>query len=458
MSHSAVVRVYATTQDPDYECPWQTDSPDDSTGSGVVIGPGQVLTGAHVVANATFIQVQKISEPDKYPAKIHSICHDADLALLEVPAEAFMTEIEPAHLGAMPEQRDRVAVVGFPVGGDEISISEGVVSRIEVQRYSHSQRRLLAVTVDAAINEGNSGGPVMDADGKVVGIAFQALEDAENLGEMVPTTVIQRFFDGIDQGRDLVIPGFGAATQNLENPMLRRVLGMGNRDSGLLVEGVDYGSSAWDVLEPGDVLLELAGNPIANNGTITYRNRYRTSFEAVLGEHFVGDDLPVTILRNGHRRHLTMHLLPYRPLVCRDQYDRRPRWFVFGGLVFQVLTRDFLKTWDRWWRAAPKALLSHYDDGVRSAEQREIVVLSEVLADEVNVGYSHFCYQQIVNVNGHRPVDFRDLVSRIDSCDDLVDLRTAGGDRIVLDAQVARAAGPRILERYQVPSDRSADL
>jgi S1-C subfamily serine protease len=179
--HDAVVRIYATSQRPNYTSPWQSDSPDHGTGSGVVIGPGQVLTGAHVVADGTFLQVQKVEDPDKMVARVAAINHDADLALLEVDDPRLMEGVEPEALGDMPRLRDRVSVVGFPVGGEEISITEGVVSRIEVQRYSHSERSLLAVTVDAAINEGNSGGPVY-RDGKVVGIAFQTLRDAENIG------------------------------------------------------------------------------------------------------------------------------------------------------------------------------------------------------------------------------------------------------------------------------------
>ena len=115
-------------------------------------------------------------------------------------------------IGDLPHLRDAVQVVGYPIGGEEVSITEGVVSRIEVQRYEHSQRHLLAVTVDAAINEGNSGGPVF-ARGKVVGIAFQAIPDAENIGEMVPAPILQRFLDGVKQGKDARVPGLGIATQ-----------------------------------------------------------------------------------------------------------------------------------------------------------------------------------------------------------------------------------------------------
>src|SRR6185503_19511949 len=221
MAYPEVVRVFATTQDPDFDAPWQARTPSSSTGSGVVIGPGEILTGAHVIANATFIQVQKPSAPDKAVARVKAVSHDSDLALLEVVEPAgFLDDIKPAEVGDLPKLRDEVQVVGYPVGGEEISITEGVVSRIEVQRYSHSQRHLLAVTVDAAINAGNSGGPVF-GDGKVVGIAFQKLTGVDNIGEMVPPPLIRAFLDGVAASKRPEIPALGIATQNLENPLLR---------------------------------------------------------------------------------------------------------------------------------------------------------------------------------------------------------------------------------------------
>jgi S1-C subfamily serine protease len=130
-AYPAVIRVFAASQDPDFDGPWQARTPSSSTGSAVVIGPGLLLTGAHVVANATFLQVQKPSQPDKAIARVRAVSHDSDLALLEVvDPPGFLDDIQPAELGPMPRLRDQVAVVGYPVGGEAISITEGVVSRI----------------------------------------------------------------------------------------------------------------------------------------------------------------------------------------------------------------------------------------------------------------------------------------------------------------------------------------
>ena len=458
MTHPQVVRVFSTYQDPDYECPWQNVAPRNSTGSGVIVGPQQILTGAHVVANSTFVQVQKQSDPSKVTARVLAISHDSDLALLQVDDRAFARGIRPAVIGDLPRLREGVQVVGFPIGGEEVSITEGVVSRIEVQRYEHSQRHLLAVTVDAAINEGNSGGPVF-ARGKVVGIAFQALPEAENIGEMVPAPILRRFLDGVKKGKDAHVPGLGITTQPLENPALRAHLGMRPHHSGVLITAVQYGSSAWGRLQVGDVLSELDGLRIADNGTVRYRGRFRCQFDAVVGDHHVGDTLRARILRQGKAHSVQMTMQRMAWLVPRTEFDRRPMWFLFGGLVFQRLTAEFLRIWgDHWWDKAPKELLHLFYSGHRRPEQQEIVVLAQVLADAVNVGYEPFHNDVVCAVNGHAPVDMADFVQRLDEARGEVVIKLTSGAQVLLDAEAARASAPRIRSRYHVPGDRSQGL
>jgi S1-C subfamily serine protease len=458
MTHPQVVRVYSTYQDPDYECPWQSVAPRGSTGSGVIVGPARVLTGAHVVANATFVQVQKQDDPSKVPARVLAISHDCDLALLEIDDPAFTRGIKPARIGELPRLREAVQVVGYPIGGEEVSITEGVVSRIEVQRYEHSQRHLLAVTVDAAINEGNSGGPVF-ARGKVVGIAFQALPDAENIGEMVPAPIIERFLAGVKSGKDPQVPGIGISTQPLENPALRAHLGMKPAHSGVLITAVQYGSSAWGQLQKGDVLMELDGLRIADNGTVRYRGRHRCQFDAVIGDHHCGSVVQARVLRGGAVCSVRMTMQPMAWLVPRTEFDRRPMWFLYGGLVFQRLTAEFLRIWgEHWWDKAPKELLHLYYSGLRRPEQQEVVVLAQVLADRVNVGYEPFMNDVVAEVNGVRPVDMRDFIARMDAAVGEVVLKLTSGATVLLDSKAAKAAMPRILEQYHVPGDRSSDL
>lgn len=111
-----------------------------SSGSGVLIeklgeGGGLVLTAAHVVANSTYMEIQLPGSPDKIPARVVSVAHETDLALIQVDSGFEGVEaLSVASPDSVPRLRDKVFVLGYPVGGDELSITEGVVSRLEVRR------------------------------------------------------------------------------------------------------------------------------------------------------------------------------------------------------------------------------------------------------------------------------------------------------------------------------------
>lgn len=449
MNEASVVRLFVTTQTPDYDSPWQAHQAKSCTGSGVIVGPRRVLTGAHVVADATFIQVQKSLDSKKRVAKVIATCHDADLALIEIEAASFASKSEVAEIGELARMRDKVSVIGFPVGGDEVSVTEGVVSRVELQRYSHSQRYLLAVTVDAAINEGNSGGPVFK-DGKVAGIAFQTLDDAENIGEMVPAPLIHRFLNSVELGCPSEVPSLSMHWQTLENEALRESVGLSGDESGILVRGVEAGGSAASALRAGDVLLAVHGYKIENNGTIQYRPGVRTGFGAVIGEHYLSDRLAVEIKRNGKKRRLSLTLQGQRLLVPRSEYDARPRYFIHCGLVLQPLSRNLLETWSDWWDKAPVELLHGYYHGRCTKQRRELIVLTHALADKITVGYGDHLNETIDTVNGQIPSDLTHLVELVNGAKGLVEFKTSSGACLVFNAGVAKAANRRVLKRYRI--------
>jgi len=165
----SVVKVFATRNTIDYINPWQSKGVQEITGSGCIIQGNRILTNAHVVNQNTFIQVRRESSQKKYIAKVETIGNDCDLATLQVEDPEFFKGVSPLEIGELPYLQDTVAVIGFPMGGDKLSISQGVVSRMESMTYINSNQRLLAVQIDAAINPGNSGGPAIN-NGKIVGL------------------------------------------------------------------------------------------------------------------------------------------------------------------------------------------------------------------------------------------------------------------------------------------------
>ncbi|ELR17558.1 trypsin domain containing protein [Acanthamoeba castellanii str. Neff] len=455
---TAIVKVFATTQAWDHDCPWQALSIQTASGSGVVIAGGRILTVAHVVANQTFCQIQRCGIPDKHQAKVLFVSHECDLALLEPEDPSLFADITPLEMGELPDLRDQVYVCGFPVGGDEISISEGVVSRIEIQV-------LLPRTVLVC------GGPCIK-DGKIVGLAFQGMDNIDNVGEVVPTLVIHHFLEGVRRAQEDGVkyqgfPALGVVIQGILNPLLRQSLGMQGKESGVLVTKVMYGNSAYGHIEAGDVILEIDGVKVFNNGTVslkinpTSKHKYRTWYGILLHSRHVGDEISLLVRRKsaGYAlQSVKFPLLPLTMLVPTPTYDVPPSYFLYCGLLFQPLSKDYLTTWSNWRKNAPKEYVHFYECGIPEKDRTQVVVLTKILADRINVGYDDdgaYTNSSVTSCNG---VPIRNLQHLVD---EIITLVTSENGVVVLPApkhKTAEEAKERILRVYKIQQDRSADL
>jgi S1-C subfamily serine protease len=282
LDFNSVVKVFATIKPPDFDMPWQARGVAQTIGSGVAILDGtqtpRLLTSAHVVQDQAFLQVTRtgMETPDKYVATVYAVCHDCDLALLNVEGgSSFWDGMEPVRVGEIPQVRSIVLVAGFPIGGGELSVTEGVVSRIEGQKYSHTRRELLAITVDASMNPGNSGGPVFNTKGELIGIAFQSLNGCfgSGAGHIIPPPVISHFLHGVAKHGPVGyrgFPGSGLETQDLENPYLRKHHKISENLRGVRVVRVLYGQTCEGIVKRGDVITHIGDQAVANNGTVSY--------------------------------------------------------------------------------------------------------------------------------------------------------------------------------------------
>jgi len=458
---SSVVKVFSVHRRHNYDEPWQLHGQRRSSGSGCIIANNRIITNAHVVADQTFIQVKRAGQARKYTAKVVVVAHECDLALLEVEEDSFFESAIPLTLGTLPSIRDDVAVYGFPIGGDSMCITEGVVSRVEHDRYSHSSARLLTCQIDAAINPGSSGGPVIK-DNKIVGIAFQG-GSGENIGYMVPAPIINHFLEDIADGTYEGIPKLGISCQKMESPDIRASYHMDEDETGTLINKVYPGSPATDILMPEDVLLSIDGNRIANNGTIEFRPGERTSFGYVVQSKHVGESVLCTVLRDAKQLDVSIQLS--KPtgamrLVPNEQYDVAPTYYILGGLVFEPLTKNFLREWGKqWYSRAPRHLTNYYLNGELTEDRKQVIVLVKVLPDEINLGYHDWGSNVVTSVNGSHISSITDLVEAFESnIGDYHVIVDEAERRLILDRKKVDAAGHQILKKYRITSDRSEDL
>lgn len=460
---NAVVKIHTTAAAPDYFTPWRLLNAKQSSGSGAVIADNRILTNAHVIADARYIQAQKHGDPRKYLAKVVFVSHEADLAILEVESAEFFKDLEPLSVGDLPEPMQEVSVYGFPGGGNSLSITKGILSRAEHQNYSHSGSFLLAGQIDAAINPGNSGGPVI-VDRKIVGVVMQANlgGKAENQGYFVPPSVIKHVLKDAEDGVHNGVPDLGFRTQKMESPAMRQAFSVDPNGGGILVTKVFKNTAAYGVLQPNDVLLEIDGYEIADDGSIEVREDMRTDYTYAVDQHHIGDKVKLIISRDGLTQSVEVTAskrFENYSLVQREQFDQLPEYYIYGGVVFVPLNMNLIKRWGRDWKTRAPTEFLHARNRWASEDKREIVVALKVLAADVNLGYHNWKNWLVDSVNGVPVRDFKHFSALVKNTDSshLV-IKDEDGYQMVIDNKKARASEEQIMALYQVPSPYSVAL
>ena len=458
----SVVQIHTFAQQPIWDAPWRFDAVRRSGGSGFVIKGKRILTNAHVVSWARQIIVRRYQDPRPYVAEVEYIGHDCDLAVLTVGDETFFDNLQPLELGDLPKVRSAVVTCGYPAGGEEISFTRGVVSRIELEVYSHiGNRQFLSVQTDAAINPGNSGGPVLQDD-KVVGVAFQGMPGLENTGFFIPPPVIEHFLKDIENKTYEGFPQAGLRLVPLQNPAYRAFLKLPDNNLGARIDSLLPIPATEQALKPDDVILSVDSIPVASDATILYHGN-RLSAALAFQSVQAGQSVSLQVWRDGRQMDISLPLAIYQgDRSSGSQYDSLPRYFVYGGLVFTPLSLDYLRTLSR-----GNTDRDHPNDDLvyelyyrrfesPATARPEPVVLSSVLADGVNANVATRGRLLVDQINGIRIEKLEDAVrafqtntNAFDSIEFLPNHSLECLDR----TEVARA-NARILKTYGIPKDR----
>nr|AIA26574.1 serine protease [Cicer arietinum] len=437
---NAVVKVYCTHTAPDYSLPWQKQRQFTSTGSAFMIGGRKLLTNAHCVEYDTQVKVKKRGDDSKYVAKVLARAVGCDLALLSVESEEFWRDVEPLRFGHLPHLQDSVTVVGYPLGGDTISVTKGVVSRVEVTSYAHGLSELLGIQIDAAINPGNSGGPAFNGQGECIGVAFQVYrsEEAENIGYVIPTTVVSHFLTDYEKnGKYTGFPCLGVLIQKLENPVLRACLKVQSNE-GVLVRRVEPTSDANNVLKEGDVIVSFDGVRVGCEGTVPFRSNERIAFHFLISQKFAGDTAELGIIRAGTLMKADVVLNPRVHLVPYHIDEGQPSYLIIAGLVFTPLSEPLIE--EEHEDSIGLKLLTKARYSFARFKGEQIVILSQVLANELNIGYEDMSNQQATCKDRYLCFEFEDSYVA------------------VLEREAVAAASSSLLRDYGIPSERSSDL
>ncbi len=451
--YRSVLRIEAATQVPDYATPWNSGRFSGGIGTGFIIGKNKILTNAHVVSNSKRLLVTVYGSPTKYPAKVDFIAHDCDLALLSVQDFKNFESFPAFEFGEVPALESQVRVIGYPIGGDRLSVTRGVVSRIDFQPYSHSRADShLAIQIDAAINPGNSGGPVIQ-DHKVIGVAFQGLRQADNTGYIIPTPVIRRFLKDVEDGKYDQYTDLGISEFPLHNPAMRKALGLPDDGKGVLVTNVVPTSASDGVILSGDVLTAMDGLTVDSAGMVTIDGE-NVNLNEIVERKFAGDKVSMHLLRGGREMTVEVTLKPLEwARMYAIRYEKKPRYIVFAGLVFQPLDTNLFAS-AKFDDINVRRLFTDYVPKGLFQKHKDIVVLSRVESDPITSQLGDYAGFAVTRING---VDVTDLTHanqllHPEKAPEFHVIELAGANRpVIIPSAGVEAANQRVAENSGIP-------
>jgi len=361
-------------------------------GTGFCISFGNckyIITNAHVVYNNIGISVRHETS-EWISAHIVYIAYEFDLALLAVDSPIFLKTIEPITVdwSYIPPKGEKVYVYGFP-HGDVLSfnpsITKGIISRISIMQYMYMYNGIV-IQIDAAINNGNSGGPVVDKAGYLVGVSVAS--HGNNMDYIVPIFYVKFFLESfaVMKQKTGTLPGvavIGASYRSVVNNSLRKYYKLPKECGGCIILNDNNG------LKVNEIFTAIDGIPISIHGTISFdsflhMNGFKPTWpdeQIRVGTYLSTkhiDGLVKLTVWNGNLTDIDVKLLKSNALPII--FEKR-QYYILLGMVFLPLSLDLIqeKTDNG---ENMQEMVSTYDSMSSINKGSQTIILSEVVYDE----------------------------------------------------------------------------
>ena len=411
----SVVKISATLRYPDMLHPWTKQNAREISGTGVVIDGKRILTNAHVVLYSSQLLIESQQSGDKLSARVQAVSPGMDLAVLKLDDESFFDRRPPlARVQTLPEVKDGVTVYGYPQGGSSLSVTKGIVSRIEFVAYGEGASGV-RIQVDASINPGNSGGPAL-VDGKMIGLVFSKISQADNIGYIIPGEEIALFLKDIADGKYDGKPSFHDHFQTLENPALRGFLQLDKKTQGMIVHAPaeptpEYPLKTWDLI------TRIGDKDVDDVGMVKVKDNLRLHFQYMLQQTVKDGKVPLSVIRQGKPRNIELPVTSHWPMLIESFNGRYPSYFVYGPLVFSAASRELCAALERPGTAVPAALalmgsplVTRRGDRPAFEGEELVIVTSPMFPCALSKGYDNPFSKVVKQVNGVTVKNLRHFV------------------------------------------------
>ena len=457
----ALVRVNVTGQSYDYFRPWQKKAPFSKRALGAVLSKGRVLVTADLVANQNYVELERAESGEKTAANVQVIDYEANLALLEPVEKTFLDGITPLEITPDTVVGDRLAAWQLEPTGALLA-TEGLVTTVQMMPYPIDVGQFLTyrISIPMQYRENSYTVPLVKKN-KLAGLLLR-YDSRSQLVDAIPAPIITHFLKEAESQNYRGFPSAGFSFFPTRDPQLREFAGEKGKGSGVYVTNVEPGTPAMKAgLQVGDIVTGIGNNEIDQNGNYVDRLYGKIEFTNLLTAHaYAGDVVPFRIERNGKPMQLNV-TLEHRDakdyVSAPYNLDQPPRYFVLGGLIFQELSRQYLKEWGpNWQREAPQRLVyfDHFQSELFAQRNRRIVILSQVLPANSTIGYDDLAYLTVKKVNGKEIKSLDELAEVAKQpINGFIKIETEEDPKqIELDASQVAAEAQELQENYGISS------
>ncbi|MGI9088337.1 MAG: PDZ domain-containing protein [Chthoniobacterales bacterium] len=457
----SLVRVNVTGQPYDYMRPWQKKAPFSKRALGAVLSKGRVLVTADLVANQNYVELERAETGEKTGANVIVIDHEANLALIEPNDKKFLDGLTPLQLAMDTVVGDHLAALQLePTGA--LVVTEGLVTTVQMTRYPADVGQFLTYRVSMTMQyRDNSYTIPLVKNNKLAGLLLR-YDPRSQVLDAIPAPIIAHFLKAAEADPYRGFPSAGFSFFPTRDPQLRKFSGQTGKPGGVYVMSLEPNMPAAKAgMQVGDVIVSVDHNEIDQNGNYVDPLYGKIEFtNLITGRTYAGETMQFQIQRAGKPMQLDV-VLEHRDandyVIPPYNADQPPPYLVLGGLIFQELSRQYLKEWGtNWLKDAPQRFvyLDRFQSELYPEGNRRIVILTQVLPANSTIGYDDFAYLTVTKVNGREIKSLRDLAEAVKQpIDGFVKIETEEDPKqLELDMSQVAAEASALQQNYGLPA------
>ena len=402
----SLVSVEINRKQYDYFQPW-TKRVRTVVKTGLVIGPREILTTADELDDRTLVRLQKGGRGTWWNAEVKWADYPANIAVITSADEKFWAGLKPAVLADPIRKDDDIQIIRWRAGNLEVRKAE--FSRFNVSHPNMSDAVHVQLELSSEIDGIGWAEPAI-AGNKVIGLVFS---QSGNQLQALPSPFVRSILDAQKKGRYKGLGYFDFTWQPAENPETLEYLKLEGDKRGVVVIDVAAKPGSESAVKPRDILLQVDGFDIDTQGDYVDPHYGHLLLENLSTRgKWAGDSVRLKIWREGRAQDVDYRLPKAENaarLVPEAPFDQEPEYVIAGGLVFQPLTKNYLRNWGQDWERRAPFRLAYFRNQDPTPERSAIVILSQVLPDMYNLGYQESRQLVVEKVNGQKVNYLSDL-------------------------------------------------